>query len=90
MSDDSSGTMLPPAPEPKAKVFSVEKLDKMIEEIDKYVKRQNEWINNNRNKYASSFIASVAGQIKVFEEIRELIRQQRQDKQMTGMSGRIE
>ena len=68
--------------------FSTEQLDAMLVELDREIKSKEDWQAQARNKQHSSHNVSFDKRIKVFKDIRELVRQQRQDQQMTGMSGK--
>jgi hypothetical protein len=81
---------VPVEPKPVAR-FTTIQLDAMIESLDTEIRRKNEWFSQNHHKYHSSFNAQFKRGIKTFEDIRELVRQQRQQQQMAGMTGgRIE
>lgn len=56
--------------------------------IDEHIQRQRKWVQDNRNKYHSGFIAKKDVELEQWEAVRETVRKARQDQQMTGMSGK--
>lgn len=62
--------------------------DDQLKVLDDLIAREKEFVSKNKGKYHSGFIAKKDRDIEILETIRELVRQKRQDKQMTGMSGK--
>jgi hypothetical protein len=66
---------------------STAEYDQQLKLLDEMIRREKEFVEKNRNKYASGFIAKKDRDIKTLESVRETVRQARQNQQMTGMSG---